>query len=206
MLNSVGIKKNASGFYTLPNGSVWQPDLVIPGDWNTQMERLGFAIADSWTKAGIKVNVRQVDNGEFQTVQQTNSQFTMELNWPSCIFNSNYLNSWSSLQPSSLQPANSSTAVTGDYFRWSNPTAFSLVQQSTQLDESSPQFIANGQAISKQFIQDMAYINLMNIPTTVPTNSYYWKNFPKQSNYYSAPYTWWSSAKWIVLNVRPTGK
>jgi peptide/nickel transport system substrate-binding protein len=46
----------------------------------------------------------------------------------------------------------------------------------------------------------------MNIPTTIPTNSYYWKNFPKQDNYYAAPYTWWSSAKMIVLHIQPTGQ
>lgn len=206
LLNSVGMKKNAQGFYTLPNGAAWQPELVIPGDWNKVMNRLGFSIADSWHKAGINVNVRQVDNGEFTTVQNTNSKLTMELNWNSCVFNSNYMNSWRNIQPENLKPANSNDPINGNAFRWNDPTAFSLIKASNQMDTSSPQFVANGQAISKQFIKDMAYINLMNIPTTVPTNSYYWKNFPKQDNYYAAPYTWWSSAKMIVLHVQPTGQ
>lgn len=206
LLNSAGIRKNADGVYTLSNGSVWQPELVIPGDWNTVMERIGFSIGDSWTKAGIKVNVRQVDNGEFQTVQNTNSKLTMQLNWNSCVFNSNYLNSWSNIQAENLQPVNSTNTLAGNYFRWNNPTVFSLVDQSKQLDNTSSQFITTGQSIVKEFIKDMAYINLMNIPTTVPTNSYFWSNFPKQDNYYAAPYTWWSSAKVIVLHVQPTGK
>jgi peptide/nickel transport system substrate-binding protein len=206
LLSSVGITKNASGFYTLPDGSVWQPELVIPGDWNKVMERIGFSIADSWTKAGIKVNARQVDNGEFGNVQNTNAKLTMELNWNSCVFNANYLNSWRSIQPESLKSANSTDTVYGDVFRWNNPTAFSLIKSSTQMEQTSDQFIQNGQALSKEFIKDMAYINIMNIPTTVPTNSYYWKNFPKQDNLYSVPYTWWSSAKNIVLNVQPTGQ
>lgn len=206
LLGSVGIKKNASGVYTLADGSVWQPELVIPGDWNTVMERIGFAIGDSWTKAGIKVNVRQVDNGEFQTVQNTNSKLTMQLNWNSCVFNANYLNSWNNIQAENLQPVNSTGTLTGNFFRWNNPTAFSLIKSSSEMDTTSPQFIANGQAISKEFIKDMAYINLMNIPTTVPTNSYYWTNYPKQNNYYAAPYTWWSSAKVIMLHIQSTGK
>ncbi|MBO0778087.1 MAG: hypothetical protein J2P37_04590, partial [Ktedonobacteraceae bacterium] len=206
LLNSVGIKKNSAGDYTLPDGSVWQPELVIPGDWNKVMERIGFSIADSWHKAGIKVNTRQVDNGEFTTVQNTNAKLTMELNWNSCVFNSNYLNSWRSIQPENLKPANSTDALNGNPFRWNNPTVSSLLTASERLDTTSQPFIANGQAISKEFIKDMSYINLMNIPTTVPTNSYFWKNFPKQNSYYSAPYTWWSSAKKIALNVQPTGK
>jgi peptide/nickel transport system substrate-binding protein len=201
-----GMKKNANGFYALPNGSVWQPELVIPGDWNEVMDRIGFSIADSWHKAGIDVNVRQVDNGEFTTVQNTNAKLTMELNWNSCVFNANYLNSWSNIQPENLLPANATNPINGNAFRWNNPTVFSLIKSSTQTDETSSQFIENGQSISKEFIKDMAYINLMNIPTTVPTNSYYWKNFPKQNNYYAAPYTWWSSAKMIVLHIQPTGK
>jgi peptide/nickel transport system substrate-binding protein len=206
LLATAGMKKNANGFYTLSNGTVWQPELVIPGDWNKVMDRIGFSIADSWRKAGINVNVRQVDNGEFTTVQNTNSKLTMELNWNSCVFNSNYMNSWRNIQPENLKPANSTDTLSGNYFRWNNPTAFSLIKSSNQMDEASNQFIENGQSISKEFIKDMAYINLMNIPTTIPTNSYYWKGFPKLDNYYAAPYSWWSSAKMIVLHVQPTGQ
>jgi peptide/nickel transport system substrate-binding protein len=46
----------------------------------------------------------------------------------------------------------------------------------------------------------------MNIPTTIPTNSYYWKNYPKADNFYAAPYTWWSSFKKTIVNIEPTGK
>jgi peptide/nickel transport system substrate-binding protein len=139
-------------------------------------------------------------------VQNTNSLLTMELNWNSCVFNANYLNSWRSIQPENLLPANSTSSINGNAFRWNNPTVFSLIKSSTQMEENSPQFYENGRSIIQQFIKDMAYINLMNIPTTIPTNSYYWMNFPKQNNYYAAPYTWWSSFKMIVLHIQPTGK
>ena len=43
-------------------------------------------------------------------------------------------------------------------------------------------------------------------PTTIPTNSTYWKNWPKQDNFYAAPYTWWSSFKKTIINVEATGK
>jgi peptide/nickel transport system substrate-binding protein len=46
----------------------------------------------------------------------------------------------------------------------------------------------------------------MNIPTTIPTNSTYWTNYPKQANFYAAPYTWWSSFKKTIVNIEPTGK
>ena len=51
----------------------------------------------------------------------------------------------------------------------------------------------------------MQVINLMNIPTTIPTNNTYWTNYPKQDNFYAAPYTWWSSFKKTLVNIEPTG-
>lgn len=206
LLNSVGMKKGGDGFYTLSDGTPWELELVIPGDWNKVMQRVGFSIADSWQAAGIKVNARQVDNGEFGNVQNTNAQLTSMLNWTNCIFNPNYLNAWRSIQPENLKDANATDPISGNMYRWNNPKVFDLVKASREMDQSTEQFYENGRSIIKEFVTDMAYVNIMNIPTTIPTNSYYWKNFPKQDNYYAVPYTWWSSAKKIVVNVQPTGQ
>ena len=104
------------------------------------------------------------------------------------------------------QEANATEQISGNSYRWNNPKVFELVKASTQMDQSSDQFTANGREIIKHFVTDMAYINIMNIPTTIPTNNHYWKNFPKQDNFYAVPYSWWSSAKKMTLNVQPTGQ
>jgi peptide/nickel transport system substrate-binding protein len=206
LLNSVGITKNASGVYTLPDGSVWNLDFVIPGDWNKLMQRVGFSIADNWRKLGINVNTRQVDNAEFGVVQNTNAQLEVMLNWTNCVFNPNYLNSWHSIRKDFLLPANSTERISGNMWRWDNATAHALIAESSALDQGSAKFYENGRAILKEFVKDMAYINIMDIPTAIPTNDYYWTGFPKQDNYYAVPYTWWSSAKEMVVNVKPTGR
>ena len=205
LLNSVGITKNAEGIYTLPDGTVWELELVIPGDWNKVMQRVGFSIADSWRKAGIQVNARQVDNAEFGNTQNTNALLTTMLNWTNCIFTPNYLNSWHSIRPENLKPADSSDLIVGNMWRWDNQTAFDLLTESRAMDQSDPKFRENGRALLQEFVKDMAYINIMNIPTTIPTNEHYWTGYPKQDNYYAVPYSWWSSAKEMVLNVEPTG-
>ena len=205
LLNSVGITKNAEGIYTLPDGTVWELELVIPGDWNKVMQRVGFSIADSWRKAGIQVNARQVDNAEFGNTQNTNALLTTMLNWTNCIFTPNYLNSWHSIRAENLKAADSSDLIVGNMWRWDNQTAFDLLTESRAMDQSDPKFRENGRALLQEFVKDMAYINIMNIPTTIPTNEHYWTNFPKQDNYYAVPYSWWSSAKEMVLNIEPTG-
>jgi peptide/nickel transport system substrate-binding protein len=205
LFNAAGMTKNAEGFYTLPDGNVWELELVIPGDWNKVMQRVGFSIADSWRKAGIQVNARQVDNAEFGNVQNTNSLLTTMLNWTNCVFNPNYLNSWRTIQEANLMAADATETINGNMWRWNNPEVFELVAASRAMEQNSEEFYENGRSILKAFVTDMAYINIMNIPTTIPTNSYYWQGYPKADNAYAVPYSWWSSAKEMVVNVQPTG-
>ena len=206
LLTSAGFKKNSAGAWLQPDGSVWQMEFVIPGDWNKVMQRIGFSMADSWKKFGIQLNVRQVDSAEHTSVQNNNSQLQTELMWTSCIFTANYVNAWRTISAQYLKSPTDTTPITGNPYRWNNTNAHALAAEAQTLPTDSARFREIGQEISKEFIKDMAWINLMNIPTTIPTNEYYWTGFPKQDNFYAVPYSWWSSAKEMVVNIKPTGK
>jgi peptide/nickel transport system substrate-binding protein len=91
-------------------------------------------------------------------------------------------------------------------YQWDNQTVFDLVDASPALERGSDELYENGRLIAKEFVKDMAYINLSSIPTSIVTSEEYWTNFPKADNYYAVPYTWWSSAKMMVANIEPTGK
>lgn len=206
LLTSVGFTQNADGNWVLPSGEDWVLEFVIPGDWNKVMQRVGFSIADSWRRAGIQVNVIQVDNAEFGVVQNTNAERTTLLNWTNCVFTPNYLNSWNNVELEYVQPVDATDTNDGNQYQWSNETVDQLVKNAKQLETTTEEFRQIGREIIQQFVTDMAYINIMNIPTTIPTNEYYWTNFPKRDNYYAVPYSWWSSAKEIVVNIQPTGR
>lgn len=205
LLESVGFTKNADGNWVLPSGEDWVVELVIPGDWNKVMQRVGFSIADSWRQAGIQVNTRQVDNAEFGVVQNTNGQKETMLNWTNCIFTPNYLNSWHNIELQYVQPADATDPNVGNQYQWASETVDALVREAESMETTSEEFYEVGRSIIKEFVTEMAYINIMGIPTTIPTNEYYWTNFPKQDNYYAVPYSWWSSAKEIVASIQPTG-
>ena len=207
LMASVGMKKGADGFFTMPDGSPFVVELVFPSDWNKVMQRVGFSIADSWKKAGFNVNARQVDAGEHGTVGNTNSKFNVELQWNNtCVYNVNWLNGWRSFNADNVKPVDSSDALSGNYLRVTDPEIFKLVADSQKLPTDDPQFAENGRSIIKKLTEGMQEINLMNIPTTIPTNSAYWTNYPKQDNFYAAPYSWWSSFKKTILNIKATGK
>jgi peptide/nickel transport system substrate-binding protein len=171
------------------------------------MQRVGFSIADSWTKAGFKVNARQVDNSEFTTVQNTNTLLTTMVNWStSCVFNTNFVNNWRSWNADNVKPVDSSEQLSGNANRITDQVIFDKIAEAGAMDMSTPEFLTAGQDIIKQMITNMYYINMMNIPTTIPTNDTYWTNFPKQENAYAVPYTWWSSFKKILANIEPVGQ
>lgn len=207
LMASAGMTKGADGFYTAPDGSPWVFEFAFPGDWNKVMQRIGFSIADSWRKAGFNVTARQVDNGEFETTNNTNSRLDTLLSWYStCVYNSNWLGSWSSMTESNVKPADSAEPITGNHLRVTDPAIFDLVKASLSLETTSEPFIENGRQIASKLVETMQDITMMNVPTTIPTNSTYWTNYPKQQNFYAAPYTWWSSFKKTIVNIQPTGK
>lgn len=207
LMATAGYTKNAEGFYADANGKVWEVELVIPSDWNKVMQRVGFSISDSWTKSGFKTNARQVDNGEFTKVQNTNALLTTMVNWStSCVFNTSYIANWRSFTKENLKPADSNEEIIGNANRITDEKVFDLIAAAGSMDPASPEFLETGQQIIQQMVGNMEYINMMNIPTTIPTNDTYWTNFPKADNAYSVPYTWWSSFKMILVNIKQTGK
>jgi peptide/nickel transport system substrate-binding protein len=206
LLDSVGFTKNADGNWLMPNGQPWVVQLTTPGDWNKPMQRLGFAVADSWRTAGIQVNVRQVDEAEHATVQYVNGLREVQFMWTNCTFTPSWLGAWRELRPGLINPADSMDRNGGNRQQWENETVFKLVSDSLTLNQESEEFYENGRLIMKEFVKDMSWINLMDIPTTIPTNEYYWTGFPKADNYYAVPYSWWSSAKEMVAGVKPTGR
>ena len=205
LLLSAGFSKNDAGNYVKPDGEEWVLDFVIPGDWNKVMQRVGFSVADSWRKAGLQVNVRQVDNADFGVVQNTNSQREAILQWTNCIFNANYLNAWQPVRVANVQAGGASDPNSGNVYQWASESVDGLIDDATQLETTAEEFYAIGRQILQEFVTDMAYINMMNIPTTIPTNETYFKNWPKQDNYYAVPYSWWSSIKSVIARLEQTG-
>ena len=205
LLLSAGMSKNDAGNYVNADGEEWVLDFVIPGDWNKVMQRVGFSIADSWRKAGLQVNLRQVDNAEFGVVQNTNSEREALLQWTNCVFNPNYLNAWHSVSLANVQAADATEPNSGNVYQWANETVDGLVAEAKQHETTSEEFYEIGRQIIQEFVTDLAYINIMNIPTTIPNNETYFTGWPKQDNYYAVPYSWWSSIKSVIARLEQTG-
>lgn len=207
LLTGAGFTKGSDGFWLKPDGSVWEINFIIPGDWNNVMQRTGFSIADSWTKFGLKVNTKQLDNAGWETAANTNAQLEVLFNWtPFCTFVPNVSNAYRYLTSEYIQDANSNDRIQGNQIRFATEEMDALIKTMTSVDPTTEEYRQSVLKIQRIIVENMAYLSIMNIPTTIPTNDYYWTNWPKQDNYYSEPYSWWSSFKQILLNIEPTGK
>ncbi len=195
LLTSAGFKKGSDGIWQKPDGSVWEINFIIPGDWNNVMQRTGFSIADSWTKFGFKVNTKQLDNAGWSTAMNTNAQLEVLYNWtPFCTFTP-ITNAYRYLKKEYIQDANSNDPIKGNLIRFTTPEMETLVSEYASMDPTTEEYRNKVAEIQRIIVTNMAYISIMNIPTTIPTNNFYWKNWPKQDNYYAEPYSWWSSFK-----------
>jgi peptide/nickel transport system substrate-binding protein len=208
LLESVGFSRNAEGIWLTPDGEVWEISFIFPGDWNNVMQRTGFSITDSWTKFGLTINAQQLDNAGWGTAMNTNAQLEVLYNWtPFCAFvPSNVGNAYSSLTSDLVQDdPYANDPISGNLPRIADPEMDALIATMTSVDPNTEEYKQAVMGIQQIIVENMHHISIMNIPTTIPTNNYYWEGWPKQDNYYAEPYSWWSSFKQILQNLEPTG-
>src|SRR5690606_37856079 len=67
----------------LPSGEPWEMTINAPANFEIQSMRLAFAVADSWRKNGVEVNVQQMDSATFWDSESTGG-FEVGSYWPSC--------------------------------------------------------------------------------------------------------------------------
>ena len=208
LLKSVGFTRNDEGIWLKPDGEVWEISFIFPSDWNNVMQRTGFSIADSWTKFGLTINSKQLDNAGWGTAMNTNAQLELHYNWtPFCAFVPNVSNTYRSLYSEYVQDdPNANDPIAGNQLRYANPELDALIDTLVSIDPASEEYNQTVLEIQRILVADMVKINVMNIPTTIPTNNYYWTGWPKQDNYYAEPYSWWSCFKETLQNLEPTGK
>jgi peptide/nickel transport system substrate-binding protein len=205
LMLKAGMKRGPDSKWRLPDGSRWQPVFTFPGDWNAIMQRLGFAVADSWRKFGIEVAAKQTDNAEWDRIRTTNSMLDAHLAWPQCSYVTP-VQFMQNLRQEFLLPADSSQAIVANPLRWDNKNADAMIAEMLKMPADNPKVVELQREVLKLMIQDMAVINLTSIPTTIPVNYAYWKGWPTADNYYATPLTWWSSFKHVVMKLEPTGK
>ena len=66
-----------------PDGTPFEITINSPSNFEVESGRLAFAVANSWRKFGLTVNVQQLESGPFWTAESTGN-FNAGSYWPGC--------------------------------------------------------------------------------------------------------------------------
>jgi peptide/nickel transport system substrate-binding protein len=204
LLTSVGFKQDASKKWLNPDGTPFEITINAPANFEVQSGRLAFAVADSWRKFGLAVNVQQLESGPFWNAD-SNGNFNAGSYWPGCgtIPDVYYFldGTWNRkyIVPSG-QPA------PGNRPRFDHKGISDLIDGLAPFTFDDPKIVPMTQEVMKAWVAEMPWIPMFGTSKFVPVDTYYWSGFPTSDNFYEGPWWWWSLFKYMTPKFKPTGK
>jgi peptide/nickel transport system substrate-binding protein len=188
-----------NGRWYKPDGSLWQIDLFSPKDFSVQSVRIAFAVAEQWKKFGIDVNVREMEAAPFWDANNTGN-FAVGSYWPACGSMPDVTSNISIWHKQYYAPIGSFANNTS---RWQNDDATTLIDKLISLSPDDPQLVPTTTELLKVFVAEMPFLPIFGSTVFIPTDDYYWTNFPNAENNYTGPWWWWSQFKYIVPYITP---
>lgn len=202
LLNKNGFKKQGNKWLK-PDGSPWKVTISAPADFEVQSMRLAFAVADSWRKFGIDVNVQQMDSATFWDTEATGN-FDVGSYWPNCGLLPDLATELLDWHKQYVVPTGKQAS--GNRTRYKNDHVSKLVEELNALNSDDPSVIDKTMEITKIFVEEMPNIPMFGTSKFVPVDTYYWEGFQSAENAFEGPWWWWSQFKFYTPHIKPTGR
>lgn len=165
--------------------------------------RLAFAVADSWRKFGIDVNVQQMDSATFWDTEATGN-FDVGSYWPNCGLLPDLATELLDWHKQYVVPTGKQAS--GNRTRYKNDHVSKLVEELNALNSDDPSVIDKTMEITKIFVEEMPNIPMFGTSKFVPVDTYYWEGFQSAENAFEGPWWWWSQFKFYTPHIKPTGR
>ncbi|RAP77209.1 ABC transporter substrate-binding protein [Paenibacillus montanisoli] len=202
LLEKNGFKKDGDK-WLLPNGKPWTMTINAPANFEVQSMRLAFAVADSWRKQGIEVNVQQMEGASFWDSESTGA-FEIGSYWPACGLLPDTTANMTGWHKQYIVPIGEQAP--GNRNRWANDRVSTLLDELDGLPSDDPKVIQNITEINKEFVKGMPFIPMFGTSKFVPVDTYYWDGFQTSENAFEGPWWWWSQFKFYTPHLKPTGR
>jgi peptide/nickel transport system substrate-binding protein len=202
LLKSVGFKLT-NGTWYLPNGKPWTITVNAPANFEPESGNQGFAIADQWKQFGIDAVAQGMDSSTFWTALSDGTEDAGAY-WSTGFLTPDSSDTLLQFDQKYIMPTGQ--PATNNEIRWKNAEASKLVEQMQQNPPESPKTIQLELQFMKVWFKDLPALPMFASTQLVPVDSYYWTNFPTATNAYNGPWWWWSNFKFILPNLRPTGR
>ncbi len=196
---------NQGGKWMMPDGKPFKFTLNTFTDG--VINRLGTDIAQQWTQAGIDVTAFADPNIYSQNLP--NGTYEAATAWSIETWGGNpdlsfFLDSWHSqflAKPGEVQTAR-------NWQRWSDPRLDAIIEKVRKTDFSDHDAnVALGDQFIKLMVDEMPVIPIMSFNVFSAYDTRYWTGWPTaEKNPYANIVPNWANSKYIVTQLKPTGK
>ena len=196
---------NQGGKWMMPDGKPFKFTLNTFTDG--VINRLGTDIAQQWTQAGIDVTAFADPN--IYTQNLPNGTYEAATAWSIETWGGNpdlsfFLDSWHSqflAKPGAVQTAR-------NWQRWSDPRLDKIIEKVRKTDFNDHDAnVALGEEFIKLMVDEMPIIPIMSFNVFSAYDTRHWTGFPTaESNPYANIVNNWSNSKYILTQLKPTGK
>ena len=190
-----GCERDADGYWSY-NGERISFEIICPSGYETQSERLAYAVQTQWAAFGFDCTVQAAESSLFWSAD-TMGEYTVGSYWPACGVLKDIYSKTRGYHSDYYTPSGEATQGCIERFRSEKLDAI--------LEEMAP--LASGDEtyeLSKEALMVMAdevtWLPMFGTSKLVPTNSTYWTNYPDSENDYNGPWWWWSCFKFIIAD------
>ncbi|WP_148409938.1 ABC transporter substrate-binding protein [Murimonas intestini] len=190
------------GKWYLPDGTLWTIVLNAPADFEIESMRLAFAVADSWKKFGIDVQVKQLDSATFWNAEST-GDFEAGAYWPACGNTPDMVEGLAGWNQKYYKPTGEIAFNNAGGCRYKNEEISEILDSLESVPPSDPKVIEGATDVYKLLVQGRPFIPMFGTSKFVPVNTTYWQGFQSSTNYFEGPWWWWSQFKYYTPHFQP---
>ncbi|MBD2869037.1 ABC transporter substrate-binding protein [Paenibacillus arenilitoris] len=202
LLEKNGFKKDGDK-WLLPSGEPWTMTINAPANFEVQSMRLAFAVADSWRKGGIDVNVQQMEGASFWDSESTGA-FEIGSYWPACGLLPDTTANMTGWHKQYIVPIGEQAP--GNRNRWANDRVSELLDELDGLKPDDPKVVRNITEINQEFVKGIPFLPMFGTSKFVPVDTYYWEGYQTSEDAFEGPWWWWSQFKFYTPHLKPTGR
>jgi peptide/nickel transport system substrate-binding protein len=200
LLTSIGMSKNADGYWTTAAGQVLEVNYLVNADSGEEM-RVAVVLGDQLEAAGIRVQQQPLGGGVLSdTILRGDYDIKLHSMCPGFIFDN-------------LELFHSKFFVElGEPAPWFERNSFRYRNEAfdTIVDEMGRTPPDDTAALQRQFQEAMAIwldelpvVPVVQAPALVPFSSRYWEGWPTGDDAWNMPVSWWATFN-LVINGYPS--
>lgn len=186
------------GQWITPEGQPLEIIILAPADFEIESMRLAFAVADAWSKFGVKAEVKQQDSSTFWTSYATGN-YDAGAYWPFCGLIPDLTENIQTWHQKYILPNGENAA--GNKERYANEELSAAIDKLQTLEADDPEVKTTVEEMLKIFVDEMPAIPMFGTAKFVPVVETYWTNFQDSENPFEGPWWWWSQFRFYTTKI-----